>query len=86
MGIRIRDLIEEGVALEARCLGCGRITVWRGAKLLSPFGPDTSLPALVNRLRCRQCGMPAAALLRFDDTEATREAHRRGHSPHRKYG
>ena len=54
--------VDPGWWLELVCGGCGRTAYWPRRMLAEAYGARMRVPALLGRLRCRDCrGQPVAA-------------------------
>ena len=63
--------VAPGWWLELRC-GCRRLTYWQVGMLVDAFGAEASVPALLARLRCRDCRRrPVAAELMDNPAHGT---------------
>ncbi|RJL08393.1 hypothetical protein [Paracoccus siganidrum] len=66
MGITIRDLIDEGAALQIRCTGCGKTYVYQGDFHLRTVAVlSMRMRNLQRLLRCGGCGAAGEVVLSF---------------------
>ena len=88
MPIRISDLIDEGVAVQVRCTGCGNTLFYRGRNGLSLLGAKSlRLRDLQARLRYSKCRHLGEVIVTLPQTII--DDHRRVASPispHAKIG
>lgn len=80
MVVRIRDLEDEGIAVQVRCTGCGHTLAYRGRNALMGLGDKSMrLRDLQRRLRCGKCRHLGELILtipqtRIDDQRKTPNA------------
>lgn len=82
MGITIGDIIDEGGAVEIRCIGCRKVVLLQGPKLLNRLGPRRRVREVQRALKCEHCGLLGEIRIRFPDDTITHERLARGVDVH----
>ena len=77
MVITIQNIIDESAELEIKCLGCGRIVIFRGERLLSELDKLEAVRNVQSKMKCGNCSSSAQIIVKWPDVELNRENRRR---------
>jgi len=73
MVITIQNIIDEEAQLEVKCMGCQKIVIFRGERLLAELGRLEAVRDVQLRLKCNRCGNPALITAVWPDEAISRE-------------